>query len=612
MAATWTLRKKVLAGYGITLALMMGVVVWGVFGLRALGSAGQAILRENYRSILAAENMVDALERQDSATLLLILGYRDEATAQFKENEAEFLVWLGRAQDNITIPGEDRIVEDLSANYTAYLVACAETERHLTSGLDAATAYYRDTVLPAFSQVRLGCQQLRQVNQDTMFHASDLARELSRRSIVSMLAIGIGAVGTGLGFSLVLSTLIVRPVRRIMDAAQRVSDGDYDISVTVGASDELGRLAEGFNDMVRKLKGYHDLNIRQILEEKGKSDAIIRCIDDGLVVLDADGKIVDLNPTAAEALAVEEKDWRDRHFLEIIRDEGIFQYVREAIATGRAPEIDEGKRVFAISRDDRVRQFLFSITPVRAETGRMLGVVFLMRDVTKLRELDRLKSEFVMAASHELRTPLTSIAMSVDLLQESAGDKLAEKERELLSVAHEELERMKALVNDLLDLSKIEAGKVEMAIEHVPVRLACEKAVAALKMQAEAKGVELAADVPDGLPEVKADANKITWVLTNLIVNALRYTERGGRVVVGAALFGARVHLSVTDTGEGIPPEYQSRIFEKFVQVKGRAGGTGLGLAICKEIVRAHGGTIWVESEPGKGSKFTFTLPAAD
>jgi len=609
---TWTLRKKILIGYAVALVLMVVVVAWGVASLRTLGSASEAILRENYKSILAAENMIDAIERQDSAALLVILGYQDEGLEQYRENETQFLQWLGRARDNITIPGEEKIVESIDTGYSAYLVTFSQLERSLVENPTEAAGVYHETVLPAFKNVRDACAELRQLNQETMFEASDRAREVSQRSRWSMVVIGVGAVGTGLAFSLILSTLLVRPLRRIMTAAQKVSEGDYEATVTTRTADELGRLAAEFNAMVRKLKAYNDLNVRQIVEEKGKSEAIIRSIDDGIIVVDSDGKVIDMNPTAARTLQIEERSWEDKHFLEVVKSDELFQYVKQALESGRPPQIDEGQNVFTVTKGDAERHFQFSITPVHAKTGRMVGVVLLLRDVTKLRELDRLKSEFVMSASHELRTPLTSISMSVSLLQETATKKLTEKERELLAAAHEELERIKALVNDLLDLSKIEAGKIELALDRVRVQLLSETALSALEVQAEEKGVELTAAVPEGLPDVRADANKITWVLTNLIANALRYTRRGGSVRLAAEKIGPQVQMSVTDTGAGIPYEYQSRIFDKFVQVKGQSsGGTGLGLAICKEIVRAHGGTIWVESEPGKGSTFTFTLPIA-
>lgn len=172
---------------------------------------------------------------------------------------------------------------------------------------------------------------------------------------------------------------------------------------------------------------------------------------------------------------------------------------------------------------------------------------------------------------------------------------------------------MKALVNDLLDLSKIEAGRIEMEFEKVPVQTLFDHAQSVFRNQMEMNQIRFISEPGAHLPPVRADANKITWVLSNLISNALRYTGKEGEIRLSAHGTGQYIHLSVRDNGPGIPPEYQSKIFQKFVQVKGQvSGGTGLGLAICKEIVRAHGGTIWVESSPDRGSTFTFTLPVVE
>ncbi len=238
-------------------------------------------------------------------------------------------------------------------------------------------------------------------------------------------------------------------------------------------------------------------------------------------------------------------------------------------------------------------------------------MILLLRDVTGLRELDRLKSEFVATASHELKTPLTSMGMSVGLLQERAAAKLSARERELLDAAAEDVDRLKALVGDLLDLSKIEAGRIELDLAPVPVGALIGRAVEPMRLQADEAGVALSSEVPTGLPPVLADPTRVTWVVTNLVSNALRYTDRGGHITVSASRAGDRVAVSVADDGEGIPYAMQGRIFDKFVQVEGAraVGGSGLGLAISKEIVRAHGGSIGVESAPGEGATFTFTLP---
>jgi NtrC-family two-component system sensor histidine kinase KinB len=215
-----------------------------------------------------------------------------------------------------------------------------------------------------------------------------------------------------------------------------------------------------------------------------------------------------------------------------------------------------------------------------------------------------------MTASHELKTPIQSLGMSINLLQESFGNKLNEREKQLLDIAEEELSRLKSLVTDLLDLSKIEAGKLELEFGRVSPRLLAEKAVEALKGSADEKQIALSVDMPEKISEVFVDALKITWVLTNLISNAIRYAEK--TITLSCRDNGPWVTISVSDDGQGIPLEYQSRIFDKFVRVKNEndVSGTGLGLAICKEIVKAHRGTIWVDSTPGKGSTFSFTLPS--
>jgi NtrC-family two-component system sensor histidine kinase KinB len=412
--------------------------------------------------------------------------------------------------------------------------------------------------------------------------------------------------------SLLLAERIVRPLRHFMEASRKISAGDYAVQVPVETNDELGRLAGEFNRMATQLGHYHEMNIEQIISEKTKGEAILSSIEDGLVVFDPDLKVSGINPAGRRMLDLEFARVETLMCADILPAPHVCEMIQRTVQTGIQPEVPEEQRIITLQKGERSRHYLFSVTPIRGRERNLSGTVLLLRDVTRLKEVERLKSEFVMAASHELRTPLTGMGMSIDLLLEHASQGLAEKDRELLQAAHEEVHRMKALVNDLLDLSKIEAGRIELEFEKVPVQTLFEHVQEVFKGQAEMKHVKLASELAGDLPEVRADANKVTWVLTNLISNALRYVRQDGRIQIVAKRIGPHVHLSVRDDGPGIPLEYQSKIFQKFVQVKGRqSGGTGLGLAICKEIVRAHGGAIWVESSPGQGSTFTFTLPVA-
>jgi NtrC-family two-component system sensor histidine kinase KinB len=610
-----TLKKKILTGYGVAFTLMGLVVVWAVMNLVSLGKASDAILRENYRSILAAENMLGALERQDSGVLLLFLGDTEKGISQFHENEAIFLQWLARAKDNITEKGEAELVHSIESNYAKYRQQFSELT-DLSGATSAAGKFspsaYHQTLYPSFIEVRDACIQLGKLNEEAMYAASVRVGQVARRAIWSTAVVAASALIVALLFSLLLAERIVRPLRRFMEASRKISTGDYSVQVPVKTGDELGLLAGEFNQMASQLAHYHEMNIEQIISEKNKGDAILSSIEEGLVVFDTHLKVTGINPAARRMLDLEFSEPQTLQCIDILPVPNICEIIQRTVDRGTQPDMPEDDRVITLMQGERSRHYLFSATPVRGKDRNLSGIVLLLRDITRLKELERMKSEFVMAASHELRTPLTSIGMSIDLLLENVNQELAEKDRELLRAAHEEVHRMKALVNDLLDLSKIEAGRIQLEFEKIQVHPLFDHVLKIFKRQAEMKDIRLTSEVTGALPLVRADADKVVWVLTNLISNALRYVDPGGHIQISARRIGPYVHLSVRDNGPGIPPGYQTKIFEKFIKTEEQdAAGSGLGLAICKEIVRAHGGAIWVDSSPGQGSTFTFTLPVA-
>lgn len=610
------LKKKILIGYLAAFFLMGLVIAWAVMNLISLGRATDAILHENYRSILAAENMVDALERQDSGILIMFLGAGNKGIDQFRESEKVFLEWLARAKDNTTIPGEAELVQSIEADYSRYrqqfsrltdLPGTVQASRH--SSLTA----YEELVHPLFARVRKACVGLRRLNEETMYAASLRAGRVAKRAIWSTVLVSAAALIVALVLSLFLAERIVRPIRRFMEATRKISSGDYTVQVPVATRDELGRLADEFNQMAAQLGRYHEMNIEQIITEKNKAEAIFSSIEDGLAVFDTNLKVTGINPAARRMLGLEFVESATLQCADIFPDPNVCDMIRKTVKNGMKPNISDDQRIVTFEDGKKFRYYLISATAIRGSDRKLSGIVLLIKDVTRLKEVERLKSEFVMAASHELRTPLTSLGMSVDLLLEHVAQALSEKDRDLLQAAHEEVHRMKALVNNLLDLSKIEAGKIELEFESVPIRMLFDHVQAVFKSQMDIKEVEFTSEVPGNLPKIRADANKITWVLTNLVSNSLRYVSQGGHIQIAAHRIGPNIHLSVRDDGPGIPPEYQLKVFEKFARMKGQdAGGTGLGLAICKEIVRAHGGAIWVESSSGQGSSFTFTLPIAE
>ncbi len=606
-----TLKKKILAGYGVAFVLMGLVVTWAIANLISLSKATEAILSENYKSIIAAENMVDVLERQDSGMLIGFLGDIERGMPMIRDNEPIFLQWLTRAKDNVTIPGEGELIQAIQENYADYRKSFAVFPGGMT-GQAAAVSMYFESVYPVFSRVRQLCIDLRNLNEQTMYDASIQAGSVARRAIWSTALVAAGTFLIALLFSLLLAERIVSPIRRFMDASRRISTGDYAVVIPVETHDELGKLAAEFNRMVRELERYNKMNVDQIVLEKNKGEAILSCIEDGLVVFDTELRVAGINPAARWFLNLESRDIVGLACMDILRESPVCDMIRNAIDTGVKPDVPDEERLIVLPGKEGPKQYMFSVTAIPGRNRGLTGAVLLLRDVTRLKEVERLKNEFVLAASHELRNPITSLGMSIDLLLEHASERIDVNDRELLDAAHEEIQRMKALVNDLLDLSKIESGRIDLEFEHVPVRILFEHVEAIFRNQLNIHKIALKCSSLDETAAVRADANKITWVLTNLISNSIRYVGSGGHIDVEARRIGSRVHFIVRDDGPGIPREYHTKIFQKFVQVDGREpGGTGLGLAICKEIVRAHGGSIWVESESGKGCTFTFTLPSA-
>ena len=601
------LKNKILSGYGLSLALVVLVGGWGITNLRRLGKASEAILKENYNSILAAENTIEALERQDSAVLLFLLENRDRGSQQFQNNQIEFLKWLGRAEGNITIPGEAEIVASIEDDYQDYLTAFFGLQQQN----NPTTEDYYQTIVPIFEQIRDKSDRLRNINQSAMEAASENAQQISERAILSMAIAGATAAGIGLGFSLLLTRRIVHPLAEMTTATEKIASGDYDIALQVKSEDELGMLAREITTMSQKLKAFRDLNVGKVIVEKQRSDAIVQSIADGIIVVDSELKIIAINPIAANIANVTSMLATNNHFLDVFSDRTLYQHLRHTAETGKSPQIEDD--ILTVDREQRIQYYKFAITPVVTEAEKVVGAILLLQDVTKLKELDNLKSEFVATASHELRTPLTGMAMSLNLLAETTEGKLSESESELIDTAVEDVERLRGLVNDLLDLSKIESGKLELDFVDVEVNFLLDKAVSALNIQAEQNRVTLVKQPLSKDIKIKADANKIIWVLTNLIANALRYSDPEGEIKIGATSRSSWIEIYVADRGAGIPIEYQGKIFDKFVQVETEkdVGGSGLGLAICKEMVQAHGGRIWVDSTVGEGSTFTFTVPTS-
>ncbi len=605
-----TLRIKLLIGITPLLAIMVALGLWAIVMFSKLGNNIDIILRENYRSVLAAEGMKEALERMDSSLLFAIGGEENQAREQFAEYRPQFDHHLKVEQGNITLPGEREMVERLMALHKQYL---ALTERFFNlapAQKEERTRLYFTRLLPTFMDIKREADAVLDLNQKNMEDEDARARNAAAVSIRLMIVALMVAAAVATLIALMLSRSILEPIRAVTRGARAMARGDLDQVVPVVTHDELGELATAFNTMARTIREFRQAGTARLLRAQQTAQAMIDSFPDPVVVLDPTGAVERSNPAARRLLGVVPTDgaipWTPPPLLKPALDE-VLGGGHDALPTGL-------EHALCFRDDGHERFFLPRVLAIRADDV-LLGAAVVLTDVTKFRLVDQLKSDMVSTVSHELKTPLTGVQMAVHLLLEEAVGPLTPKQTELLLAARQDSDRLLAMINDLLDLTRIEQGRLKLDLRPTAPTELLNQAHARFDAKARDLGILLETDSGADLPPVLADAERVGHVFDNLVSNALAHTGRDGTVHLAAEVdAGAdQVRFAVADSGEGIAPEHLPHLFEKFYRVPGsrRAQGAGLGLAIAREIVVAHGGQIEVTSRPGKGTTFTFTLPLA-
>lgn len=349
---------------------------------------------------------------------------------------------------------------------------------------------------------------------------------------------------------------------------------------------------------------------QEVLAERKQTEAVLESIAEGLVVVNNRGEVVMMNPAAERLLAVSQKDRIGKPLVDDLKEE-------QLVALAHNTNQGEREIVLSATSDSTKRILRASNAVIADEDGNAVGMVAVLSDVTKQRELDQLKAEFVSKISHELRTPLVAMKHALSLIVDQVAGPLTDEQKKFAGVSQRNLDRLNRLINDLLDLSKLEAKKMELHIEPGQLGPVIDATCESLDAWARSKAITVVKRVPQDLPEILCDKARITQVLTNLIGNAIKFTPTQGRVTVEAKRIdtGDAIEVDVTDTGIGIAKEDLPKLFSKFQQVGERSAtdisGTGLGLAISKEIIELHHGRIWAEGELTQGARFSFTLPVA-
>ena len=613
----FSLRKKLAFSYALLIAILMVVSLWGVYHFVHLGRAVDTILVHNYKSILAAENMKEALERQDSSAMFFIAGHAEKARQQFATHVEEFSEDLQVAASNITEAGEEPLIADIRAKYSAYK---QEIERFLNppepTPSSEQSRFYFERLEPAFLALKMRLDDLLRLNQQAMVAASERATSQSWRAQVSTAALAAIALLLALFFAWRFTAYLIDPITALTAKAKQIAEGDFDQHLEISPQDEIGVLATEFNRMAIRLRDLRQSDYWRILIEQKKSDAVIDSIFEPVIVTDARGRVTKLNRAATQLFGKSGNDSHDENVVALSgtsAGQSILQAVKDAVAMQRPVAAEGEAALVPFKVGGAERSYRLRTTPMRDSEGRLLGAVSVLEDVTSIRELDRLKTEFVSVASNKLRTPLHSLQMALHTLIEGYTGDLSEKQQELLLSARQDSEQLEELMRDLLELAEIESGTRHLSAEPVkPVELV-RSAIEQHRASAESKHIRLEHTLSPDLPRVVADRRAVRRIFDNLLSNAIRHTERDGQVTISASERDSRVIFSVEDTGIGIPEEYLPTLFGRFVHIKGAAsGGTGLGLALVKRLVETQGGQVGVKSRVGEGTTFTFTLRVAE
>lgn len=609
-----SIKTKMLSVYAILIVFTVGTSLSFIISLISLEKNINWFMQANYKSIIAGQDMTEALDESQAAILEYILGDEPASIQQFMVSNNSFTQAFLVANGNITEKGESETVGKLNSSYQEYYKSFFELQGYKKSHNTGETLdYYNSNIMNKYSLVKENCKLLVTINESAMLRSKSRTTANANMAVYINTAVSFAAMLLSLAIAYYVLSNIFKPINQLTNSVRSIREGNLCNDIQVNSDDEIGELAHEFNSLTKRLQEYDRMNIKKLVDEKNKSVSIVNSISDPIIVTDVDHRIILLNPACELVFDITQDDALGKHFLEAIENKSIYSIMNDA-AKDSSKYDGNPTDIITLNVKDKDMYYRVTAAPIYGKDNDVIGTVAVLQDITHLKEVENLKSEFVSTVSHEFRTPLTSISLGVGLLLDGTLGEINEGQREIITAIMDEETRLANLVNDLLDLSRIESGKIAINMKLCKIENIIGDTVGALMEQAKNKGINLGYYFDEELPPVKADSDKIRIVLTNLIGNALKFTPQNGKIEVFAYLRGRFVYVSVKDNGIGIPREYHERIFERFVQVKKDINdgvGSGLGLAIAKKIVELHGGDIWVESKEGDGSTFTFTLKTA-
>ncbi|MFH5884162.1 ATP-binding protein [Halalkalibaculum sp. DA3122] len=611
------IKTKLYAGLGILAFLIIILGGSGLIFINTLADNSSAIIRNNIRTLTYMENMEQTLKElhlKQASQLDSSRNITQSSAVAVDSLKKQLANSLSAQQQNITETGEADLSNQLQGAIKRYL----DRYKQLNSANALNLSSYQE-MARQYGQIQGMLAEITNLNIEAIERKNDAAQRTASNVIFYMTIIG--GVSALLAFGLLIKypNYIVKPIRELIDRIKQIADQNYDQRLEFTTGDEYEELAQAFNRMANRLQEYDSSTMAKLMNEKQRIEAIINHMHEAIIGLDREKNVLFVNAKAEELIGSERSSLVGRYAPDIASTNDLVRKLIQDLMEANSRKEVESDEPDLIKIKNGERQVYYSkeIIPVitgnaAAEEEKQIGTIITLKNVTHFQEMDEAKSNFVAVVSHELKTPIASINMSLRLLEDERVGTLNEEQSNLIQSIRDDTRRMKRTTTELLDLSKIEAGNIQLNTQPAQPLDLIEYAYETMMMQANQKDIELEIHCDQNLPPVKTDVQKTVWVLVNLISNAIRYTPKNGLIELKAEEKPSSIKFLVTDTGEGIAEEYLGKIFQKYFQIhaeKDGDGGSGLGLAIAKEFINAQGGEIDVQSTVGKGSTFYFTLP---
>jgi PAS domain S-box-containing protein len=514
---------------------------------------------------------------------------------------------------NITEPGEDNIVNKVIVSYQQF-ISLDDSLNHLQNYISISQL---DELKSKYNVAAASIKEIYNLNMVAIFRKNSIANRTADNVSLYMAIAATASILLTIIFILYFPSYITSPIRELTQKIEDISNKKYDQRINIQSNNEFSTLATAFNKMALKLKEYEAKHIDELLLEKRRMETLVVNLQDGTLLLDTSFRILHANYKFCELTGLTVTELLGQKITELGNDNEILAQINSIDIKNVQANITEKIKPVRIIINDRAEYFQILLLDISKVTRKEVksepsGYILLIQNITKYQERDLAKTNLIATISHELKTPLFSINLSVKLLEDGRIGILNEEQKGLAESIKLHSNRILSLVNEVLDFTQAETGHIKLRLRSCYVNDIIELGTFAILMHLNEKEIELDLSIPENLPKVKCDLEKTVWVVVNILNNAVRYSLLKGKITILAKEENEFVVISIKDEGPGITKEEQKRIFEKYVKSKSDSlKGTGLGLAIAKEFVEVQGGVIGIESTPGEGSNFYFSLPIA-